>query len=479
MPALNRVVNTVTFRFALIYLGLFLVSVLAILGLIYWFTVGFIDRQTTETIAAEIAGLNEQYRQRGLGGLIDVVNNRSVAPGIGTIYLLASPNYRPLAGNLVDWPDAAVGHDGWVSFEIDDEEPHSDPRPAQAITFTLPGGYHLLVGHDLRDRRAFERQIEFSLAWSLVATLALGIAGGMLMSRHMLRRIETINRTADKIITGALQERVPRSGNQDELDQLAANLNRMLDQIEMLMTGMRQITESIAHDLRTPLTRLRTRLELASIQAREEGEDPDSYRQALQEAITDADRLLGIFTAILSIAEAEASSPDAGFRPVSLAELALSLAELYEPAAEERRIAFATDIRTDAPVLGNDQLLSQAAANLLDNALKYTPENGTVRLIVSGGEDGAGPSLTVSDTGPGIPADQRDNVLRRFVRLDQARTSPGNGLGLSLVDAVVRRHGGRLELADNEPGLRITMIFPAIPGAARPTPTKALPAPAA
>jgi signal transduction histidine kinase len=452
--------RTTTFRVALLYLGLFLASVLVILGLIYWFTAGFIERQTDETIAAEIAGLREQYRQRRLPGLIEVVNARSAVPRTSTLYLVATPTFTPLAGNLSDWPDAEPDPEGWIEFEIADapEEPDGGSHEARGVVFTLPGGYHLLVGRDTMERRQFQDRVLISLAWALLLTVGLGAAGGVLISRNVMHRIDAINQTTRQIMSGALQERMAVANNGDELDQLASNLNAMLDQIEHLMVGMRQVTDSVAHDLRTPLTRLRSRLEITLVEAATE----DDYRTAIQEAISEADRLLGIFGALLSIAEAEAGTMQRNFQKVSLSDLARLMADLYEPAAEEAGLSFASDIRAEPVALGNQQLLAQAVANLLDNALKYTPAGGCVTLTVKGPEGERGACVSVADTGPGIPAEQRESVLRRFVRLEASRSSPGNGLGLSLVDAVARLHGARLEMDDNHPGLIVSLVFPRI-----------------
>ncbi|WP_158045503.1 sensor histidine kinase [Skermanella pratensis] len=459
MPDLG-LLRTTTFRVALLYLGLFLASVLVILGLIYWFTAGFIERQTDETIAAEIAGLREHYRQRRLPGLIEVVNARSATPRTSTLYLVASPTYAPLAGNLSAWPDAAPDPDGWVEFEIKDAPPTPDGRrhDARAVMFTLSGGYHLLVGRDTRERGQFQERVLISLAWALLLTIGLGAAGGVLISRNVMHRIDAINRTTRQIMSGALQERMAVKGSGDELDQLAGNLNAMLDQIEQLMVGMRQVSDSIAHDLRTPLTRLRSRLEITLVECSGE----DEYRGAIQEAIGEADRLLGIFSALLSIAEAEAGTLQRSFHKVALADIARRIADLYEPAAEEAGLSLDSDIQAEPVVLGNQQLLAQAVANLLDNALKYSPTGGRVTLTVDGPDGSRGAFISVADGGPGIPADQRESVLRRFVRLESSRSSPGNGLGLSLVDAVARLHGARLEMDDNRPGLIVAIVFPRI-----------------
>ncbi|MEO3433026.1 HAMP domain-containing sensor histidine kinase [Inquilinus sp. CAU 1745] len=457
MPSTANLLRTTTFRLAVLYLGLFTISVMVILGLIYWFTAAYIDRQTNQTILAEVSGLTEQYNRGGLRALRDVVADRSDEPGSGSLYLLTAPDLTPVAGNIIGWPTDAPTPQGWIGFEIaGTSTPDGRPQPARALSLTLPGNYQLLVGRNMRDRQVFQQRIIAALAWSLVLTLGLGGLGGVLISRSMMQRVEAINRTTTKIMGGSLQERVRLHNTGDEFDQLARNLNAMLDQIEQLMTGMRQVGESIAHDLRTPLTRLRSRLELALI----EEHDKEGYRATLQETIAEADQLLATFTALLSIAQAESGTLREAFEPVRLGELAETLGDLYGAVAEESGLHLEIDRYADPIVSGNRQLLSQALANLLDNAVKYTPEGGRITLSVRNGANGGGPALSVADNGPGIPPEHREEVLRRFVRLEQSRSSPGNGLGLSLVNAVARLHGASLTLDDNDPGLRIEMVFP-------------------
>src|SRR6185437_11454217 len=302
------------------------------------------------------------------------------------------------------------------------------------------------------------KRVADTVAWAGVLTLGLGLAGGVFMSRNMLRRVEAVSNTTAEIIHGDLGKRVPLSGTGDEFDQLAQNLNQMLDQIERLMAGMRQVTDNIAHDLRTPLSRLRARLEVTLI----EKPDQARYADVLRETISEADRLLGTFNALLSIAEAEAGSRRDGFEPVDLSEIARDVAELYEPVADESGLGFEIKIADKILVRGDRHLLSQAIANLLDNALKYTPE-GKVALSV---ETRAGKArIEVSDTGPGVPPDRRSAVFDRFVRLEGSRSTPGNGLGLSLVRAVARLHDSDIWLEDSvpgseNPGLKVVIEFP-------------------
>lgn len=456
--AVVRLHRTTTFKLSLLYLGLFLASVSVILWAAYRSTAGFLEQETRETIAIEVTGLKEQYQVNGLPGLVEVVRARSAVAHTNSIYLVLGPGGQPLAGNLSGWPAVIPDEEGYYHFAVSEfGGPQKQPATAQAVAYTLPGRFRLLVGRDTSEIDQLRGRMAASLGWILVITTALGLVGGGLMSRGALRRIEAMNRTTRRIMAGDLSGRVPGPGSGDEIDQLAGNLNAMLDRIERLMTSVRQVTDSIAHDLRTPLTRLRSRIELVLLR---DTDDPDVYRTALQETLAEADRLLATFTALLSIAEAEAGTRRADFRPVELADAARLVADLYEPLAEESGLVFTASIRGRPLVLGNDQLLSQAIANLLDNAIKYTPAGGRVALTVEGKATGQAARIIVEDSGPGIPADMRDKVLQRFVRLDQARATPGNGLGLSLVDAVARLHGARLLLEDAGPGLRVSLVLP-------------------
>jgi len=453
-----RLLRTTPFRLALLYLGLFVVSVSVILLILYSTTAGFLEEEIGETIAVEVAGLQDQYRNNGLRGLVDAVRDRSAAPHTNSIYLLTTPGGVVLAGNLTGWPDVKPGEGGWSHFKVSDYGGTMDrPSTAMAVTFTLPGQFRLLVGRDMSELDQLRGRLMASLRWVFAVTIVLGFGGGLLIARGAMRRIEAINRTTRQIMAGDLTGRVPRAGGGDEIDRLAVNLNAMLDQIERLMTGMRQVTESVAHDLRTPLSRLRARVELALIR---DTDDPEVYRAVLQDTITEADRLLATFTALLSIAEAESGAKRTDLEPVDLTEVVRLAADLYEPVAEEKGQTLSTEIRGTATVRGNEQLLAQAVSNLLDNAVKYTPEGGHITLLLEGAGPGRAARVTVADSGSGIPVEMREKVLERFVRLDTARASPGNGLGLSLVDAVARLHGAHLVLEDNEPGLRISLVFP-------------------
>ena len=459
-----RLLRTNAFRLAALYMLLFATSVLALFAFIYLSTEGFIDRQTQATLDSEMDRLRAQFNQHGLVGLVQVIAERSGSERHrdDPIYLIADANFHPLAGNLPTWPGAAPLKGGWLRFSLEvKEQDRSEMHDVLAATADLrnrSGEFHLLVGRDLRAADLFRKNMAETLAWASVLTLGLGVVGGLFMTRNMLRRVDAVNRTSERIINGDLSQRVPLTGAGDEFDQLAANLNAMLDQIERLMAGMRQVTDNIAHDLRTPLARLRARLEVTLL----EKPDAKRYGEALQETIAEADTLLGTFNALLSIAEAEAGSRRETLSVVRLDEIARSVAELYEPVAEERGLALVAAVDDAVPVRGDRHLLSQAIANLIDNALKYTP-SGSVRLTVRAEGDWA--RLEVADTGPGVPAASRAAVLDRFVRLEGSRSTPGNGLGLSLVRAVARMHGGTLKLEDAKPGaaspgLKVVLTIP-------------------
>jgi signal transduction histidine kinase len=457
---LRRLLETSTFRLALIYLASFGISSLALLGFLYYATTDFMARQTEETIQAEIAGLAEQYRAEGLNRLREVIELRSGhQPHRASIYLLVDPFGQRIAGNLERWPEAAPGPDGWLTFAIDvtPDGGTAQERRARARSFLLlDDGVRLLVGREVEDRLQIEAQMKRTLGWGLALTLLLGLAGGFLMSRGMLGRVDAINRTTRRIMAGDLSQRIALKGSRDEFDQLAGNLNAMLDQIERLLGGMRQVTDNIAHDLRTPLNRLRSRIELALLQQPGRAET----RALLEATLADAQAMIATFNALLDIARAEAGSERGGFEEVDLATLGRDLADLYRPVAEDAQLRFEYQCGPGLAMRANHHLLAQAVANLLDNAIKYTPPGGRVGLDVARGT--SGPVISVTDSGPGIPEADRERVLQRFVRLDATRSTPGSGLGLSLVDAVAKLHGAELVLSDNGPGLRVSLTFPTL-----------------
>jgi signal transduction histidine kinase len=463
---IRRLVTTHAFRLASLYFAVFAASVLGVLLFVYWMSADFVERQTQATLDAEIAGLAEQYAQRGLSGLVQIIAARSAGDrGDGMLYLVTNSQGHPLAGNITGWPAGTPVAAGAVAFNVevtDRDKGTKEHRPAQGTLIVIPDGYRLLVARDVSDASLFRDRIKTTLMWAGLVALAAGSIGGAVMGRNLLRRVEQVNRTAERVMGGNLSERVPRKGTSDEFDQLAANLNNMLDQIERLMAGMREVSDNIAHDLRTPLARLRARLELSLLGAPEASA---AQTEAVRAAIDEADRLLATFNALLNIAEAESGARRNEAEALDLALTARAAAELYEPVAEEKGCALTVDVDPGIMIRGDRHLLSQAVANLLDNALKYG--GGEVRLSAHQHDGRA--ALEVSDSGPGIPENEREAVFDRFVRLEPSRSTPGNGLGLSLVRAVARLHGGSVALADAQPGarhpgLKVRLEFAALAG---------------
>jgi len=448
-----RLFRTLAFRIVFVYVAIFAISAAALIAFTYWNTKRALDAETDQTIEAEIAGLSEQYQRLGLAGLVDVINGRSVHSG-QSLYLLIGPRGRPLAGNLDAWPPIRKSDSGFVEFDYERRVGANPERHrASGKTFRLMGGFQLLVGRDVHERYETERLFTTTLPWTLVLMLTFGLAGGVAMSRNLLKRLDSINATSREIMAGDLSRRIPMTQAKDEFDTLAHNLNRMLDRIERLMKGMREVTDSVAHDLRSPLNRVRNRLE-GTLKRLASGGDEAAEIEA---AVADTDRLIATFDSLLLIAEAEAGVARSAMSHVDLSAVAKDIWELYAPAAEENGITLDLVPSEPMEINGNWNLLSQALANLVDNAIKYTPKGGQVTISVSDSPDG--PKLCVSDTGPGIPVEDRSRVVERFVRLEASRNSPGTGLGLSLVAAVARLHEARLELADNAPGLKAGICF--------------------
>ncbi|MGH6877015.1 MAG: sensor histidine kinase [Rhizomicrobium sp.] len=449
-----RIVRTLAFRIVALYLAIFALSAAAIVGFTYWNTARALNAQTDQIVNSDISGLAERYQRFGLAGLTDAIVNRS-AHGEATLYLLADSDKRPIVGNLDSWPSLSTRGGNFVEFDYERRVGgRSEDRRARGRQFTLTGGFLLLVARDVAERHETERLFTTTLPWSVLLMVLLGLFGGILISRNFLARLDVINRTSREIMAGDLSRRLPLRRGGDELDLLAVNLNRMLERTERLMRGMREVTDSIAHDLRTPLNRLRNRLEgvLYTI-------DPQSAAgMEIEAAVDETDRLIGTFNALLLIAEAEAGVAREAMEQVDLRSIVEGVAELYAPLADEKEIVLAIAPSGSSVVACNQSLVSQALANLLDNAIKYTPVGGRVTITL--GHTPAGVALQVADSGPGIPPDDRSRVLERFVRLEASRHSPGTGLGLSLVAAVARLHDAKFELADNSPGLRATLLFP-------------------
>jgi signal transduction histidine kinase len=463
VTALTKLFRTTTFRLSLTYLALF--SAAAILAIVYisWNTTVLLSRQLSQTINAELQGLAEQYRAGGLEQLVRTVAERSGTPG-NSLYLVADKEGRKLAGNL-----SAITPDLWNSLgpvEFVYRRPAEggiENRLAFANVFRLPSGYRLIVGRDIEDRRELARTIRSAMLWGLGVMALFGIGGGYWVSRRLLARIDVLSATTRTIMDGDLTGRLPVNGSGDELDRLSENLNLMLARIEQLMAGLREVSDNIAHDLKTPLNRLRNRVEAA---LREPCGEP-VYREALERTIEEADGLIKTFNALLSIARIEAGAGGDNREKLDVSELLRDVAELYEPVADERGLELKAQPEAPVFIRGDRQLVGQAIANLIDNAIKYgsaeiQKRDQTVKpeITVSAQINGAVAEIVVTDRGPGVPLPDRERVLDRFVRLEASRSEPGSGLGLSLVAAVARLHGGSLRLEDNAPGLRVILALP-------------------
>jgi hypothetical protein len=463
VPVSLKLLQTSTFRLAALYLAVFALSVGAILAYVYWNTALLIERQIEAAVRSEMAVLGEQVAHSGAEGLIEAVRRRSTQ-NPGSVYLLTNFLGRRLAGNLDALPEAAVKGEGWIEFSYSVETFEGlEHHRARAYHLRLPNGSVLLVGRDIEERRRFAALIRRTLYFALGFTVLLGLVGGLLMSRNFLHRIDSITAASRSIMAGDLSQRVPVSGSGDELDQLSVSLNQMLDQIERLMAGMKEISSNVAHDLRTPLTRLRSRVEAALRTG-----EPAAQKAALEKTIEEADSLLATFNALLSIARTEAGQVLEALKPVDLRELVTDLAELFAPMAEELGGSLELSANDTVLVKADRQLLAQALSNLLDNALKYgvAPGRNSPEIALSLKHSADEAIIAVADRGPGIPDKDRGRVTERFVRLDRARTLPGSGLGLSLAQAIARLHNGKLLLKDNAPGLLVELVLPRI-GAAR------------
>jgi signal transduction histidine kinase len=467
VTALGKLLRTTAFKLTLVYLGIFVLFAASLLAYFALNTRRLITEQITATVNGEVNGLSEQYGQGGLRRLVVVVDVRSRRPG-SSLYLVTTPSGEGLAGNVGSLEPGVLDHPGWLETNYHRlEAPEGAEHRALVRVVQLPGGFHLLVGRDLDERERLFGIVVNAGQWSLALVIVLGLVGGFFVSRRVLSRIDAMTGTAQTIMAGDLSGRLPVAGTGDELDRLADNVNAMLERIEALMRGLKEVSDNIAHDLKTPLTRLRNRCEQALRSATGEA----SYRAALESTIAESDDLIRTFDALLMIARAESGQARDNMTEFDASEIARDVGELYEPVADEKGIALKIDAPAAAPVRGNRELVSQALANLIDNAIKYAGPSGKVNgasaeIVVRAGNDGERIALSVADHGPGIPDADRGRVVERFVRLERSRSEPGSGLGLSLASAVARLHGGELKLEDNHPGLRTTIALPrAGPGA--------------
>ena len=446
--ALPKILRTSSFRLTLLYAGLFGCSALILLGVIYWATGVYMSTSLDGAIDSDIAELEASLHAGGIGALAAQVEERvRQTPNGPMYYLLEDPERKVIAGNI------PPGHAGEGRLDLKVPRSNSPSVAVRAHGITLPDAEYLMVGVDALPRREMHKLVVQVFEWSSAITLVLAFAGGALMSGGLLRRIETISRAARDIMAGDFSRRIPVRGTGDEFDHLVANLNAMLERNELAMLSVRQVSNDIAHDLRTPLTRLRQRLELAQRRAR----SLEEWRRAADQCISDMDAILDTFGALLRIAQIESEIPARRFAEVDLSELLGTVIEVYRPMAEEREQRFTADIVPGLAIRGDRELLAQMVANVVENAIKHSPAGAFVRLTTV--QSPSAIAVTVIDSGPGIPIADRRCVFQRFYRLERSRSTPGSGLGLSLVEAIAALHQVSIELADNRPGLRVALRF--------------------
>jgi signal transduction histidine kinase len=454
---LAKTLRSSTFKWALIWITIFGAVVIALFSYVYWSTATYVHSRSDRAITAEHAILRKVYDSTGRGGLIAAIEDRIAGGRFESgVYLLADPSFTLLAGNLKVWPSTLKGSKGWADFTAREWQPDAaNPRVLRATFDTLPDGDHLLVGKEINDLDEFAKTIEMALLWSVLLIFVLAGVASISVTRRTVGRIEAINATSRTIMQSGLGKRIPLRGTRDEWDQLAENLNSMLERIETLMAEVKQVSDSVAHDLRTPLTRMRGRLEKAY--ARQRNGDYD--QSLIDDTMADLDAVLRMFSSLTRISQIEAGDRTSAFRTVNLSEIASEVVELFDAAAEEKHAHLDAVVHQRVLVTGDRDLLFDAVANLVDNAIKHGREAGRVTVEVAQ-SDGGGAVISVADDGPGIPANERQNIFKRFYRLERSRRTPGNGLGLSLVAAVARLHGAGIEMVDNGPGLKFRLRFP-------------------
>jgi signal transduction histidine kinase len=476
VTAFGKLIRTTAFRLTLVYLFLFALFAASLLGYFAWNTRRLINEQIMTSVNAEVGEISNIYTRRGLFGLTRTIANRALRPG-ANLYLVTTPNGRALSGNIESLAPGVMGTTGWSEtfYRRLEDQDTADHRALVNVT-ELDNGFRLLIGRDLEERRRLFGIVAKAAQWSVLVVIVLGLGGGIFVARRVLRRIDAMTGTTQRIMAGDLSGRLPVGRSGDELDRLAENLNAMLERIEALMVGLKEVSDNIAHDLKTPLTRLRNRAEEALAKASNEAE----YRAALERTIEESDGLIRTFNALLMIARAESGQARGNMDDFDAADVAQGIHELYEPLAEDNGLTL--HVKTEpARLHGNRELISQALANLVENAIKYGQPAPALQplsaeatsteavannkdILIEARRDGDQVLLSVTDRGPGIPEADRGHAVERFVRLEASRTQPGSGLGLSLASAVATLHGGALKLDDAQPGLRATLAIPALTG---------------
>jgi signal transduction histidine kinase len=461
-----RLFRTTTFRLMLVFLALFEAAAAAFLAYIYISTAGEVRLKSERDITREMHSVEAVYEQGGVNALNQAIIERTAADR-PFLYLLMSAKGDKISGSIAQSPiDDFQGDKQWKTFNVTETDPDGGEiqRAARGLQERLKGGELLFIGADEGDSEAFVHRIVRALWGAEVLVGVLGLSGGILVSRNVSRSMQRLNDLVAKVRAGDLRARAEVRGTRDEIDELAEGLNDMLDRLERSIGGLRHAGDAIAHDLRSPLTRLRARLEVALLDVEAGKGDP---KQGLIQAVEDADGVLRTFNAVLAIARLQAAGRAPDPKTFDPGALAADVAELYEPLCEDKGLDFNAEITPGLKARGNREFVAQALANLIDNAIKYTPEGGAVMLRMrrrSSGEI----EFSVTDTGPGVPEADLARVVDRFVRLENSRNQPGAGLGLSLVVAVAEAHGGRLDLTEGPgkvgefgPGLRAALVLPA------------------
>jgi signal transduction histidine kinase len=452
---LAKTLTSSTFKLALIAIGTFGVIVSAIFSYVYLATSSYVRGRSDRAIMTEYSCLQIAYARSGRDGLIGLIEQRIADKSFADkVYILVDPSLTPLAGNLKAWPSTATAPKGWIEFRASEPLPNATGRPLlRAMLETFPNGDRLVVGRDISELDSFTEQIKIAVISGVVLIFVLAGVASILVTRRTVGRIEQINATSRAIMQSGLDQRIPLRASNDEWDRVAENLNLMLDRIETLMGEVKQVSDNVAHDLRTPLTRMRGRLEKAYHGQRMAEDD----QALIGDTIADLDAVLRIFSSLTRIAQIETQARKGAFRTVNLVEIASEVVELYDAAAEQdgTRLSIVGD--HEVLVTGDRDLIFDAIANLVDNAIKHGRAGG--RVVVANENIDGRPVVSIADDGPGIPADQYEHVFKRFYRLEHSRYAPGNGLGLSLVAAVARLHGARIEMLDSSPGLKLKIWF--------------------
>ncbi len=457
---MNRLLRTSAIRLSLRYALLHMLIAGTGLGALYWAASHYVDTQIGTGLRHHIEKLGELYKTRGSSALTEALNAGGVTlePENHRFTLYTDAEGSRIAGDLKGWPPAAR-LDGevrniWIEDSLIPYAMADRDGYWPSIATRLPDGGRLLVAQSVRQAEDLQEFILGTLLATLAMTVGLTLVLGWRMGRGMLTRIDQINATTREIHGGHLEQRIPASGKGDEFDELAQNLNAMLDHIDRLIHGMRQVTDNVAHDLRRPLTRLRNRLDVTLLEPR----GPDAYRESLEATREDIEEILRTFNALLEIAQMESGHFRGKIAPMNLSELTEELWNIYAELFGDKGQCLNRRIEPALPIRGNRQLLAQSISNLLENAYKYAGDQAHVELQVR--HDGNRIVLSVADDGPGIPRERFNEVTQRYARLDSARSTPGNGLGLSLVKAIARLHDATLILEDNAPGLRVSLVFP-------------------